>query len=157
MQHEHVTVPIPATQSDRRYSPHCVLAQFGIRIVRAWLRDTWGLWLPEHQAVVVAEGISPVQERCTLAHEVEHVLAGDEGGCGVNPAGTGEDRAQVEKLADLRAARKLIAISDLASVAQRELSLSETAAELEVTERLLKIRLNDLKEEAWPDTLKIAG
>lgn len=153
-----VTVPITVPQPERHYSPQRVLAHFGIRIVHAWLRDTWGLWLPEQRAVVVAEGISPVQERCTLAHEVEHVLANDAGGCGFNPAsGSGEVRAQVEKQADLRAARKLVAISDLASVAQRGLTLSVTAAELQVTERLLAIRLDDLKGEAWPDTLKIAG
>lgn len=151
------TVPLLTLQPERHYSPHCVLAQIGIRIVHAWLRDTWGLWLPEQRAVVVAEGISPVQERCTLAHEVEHILADDQGACGLDPVGTEAERALIEERADLRAARKLIAISDLGEVAQRELSLSETAAELDVTERLLTIRLDDLKGEAWPDTLKIAG
>jgi Zn-dependent peptidase ImmA (M78 family) len=151
------TIPLVVPQPERHYSPHCVLAQIGIRIVRAWLRDTWGLWLPDQRAVVVAEGISDVQERCTLAHEVEHILAGDQGACGLTPTGTEDERARIEQRADLGAARKLIAISDLGRIAQQELSLSETAAELGVTERLLRVRLHDLKGEAWPDTLKIAG
>jgi Zn-dependent peptidase ImmA (M78 family) len=155
--HEPDTVPIDAAEPDRHYSPHSVLKQLGIRIIRTWLRDTWGLWLPDRHAVVVAEGISEVQERCTLAHEVEHILANDQGACGMKATGSEPERAEIEHGLDLRASRKLIAISDLGTVAPKQLSLSETAAELKVTERLLKIRLTDLKGEAWPDTLKIAG
>lgn len=138
------------------YSPRAILDSLGIRIVRTWLRDTWGLWLPDRRTVVVAEGLSAVQERCTLAHEVEHILNGD-GCCGVSTGETPLSAVQREQRADREAARKLVGISDLARIAQCGLDLAGTAAELRVTERLLMIRLDDLKGEAWPATLKIAG
>ncbi len=140
----------------RIYAPRALLEQLGIRIVTTWLRDTWGLWLPDRRTVVIAENLNPVQERCTLAHEVEHVLAADSG-CGSSTDTTRASRIRVERRADREAARKLIGISDLALVAQRGLDMRETAAELDVTERLLAIRLDDLKGEAWPVTLKIGG
>ncbi|KOT27923.1 hypothetical protein ADK47_24120 [Streptomyces rimosus subsp. rimosus] len=55
-----------------------------------------------------------------------------------------------ERRADLKAARKLIAISDLCQVAQWAPDLPTVAAELGVTERLVEVRLNDLKGEGWP-------
>ena len=133
-----------------------ILNALGIRVVRTWLRDTWGLWLPDRRTVVVAEGLSAVQERCTLAHEVEHILAGD-GSCGTSTGESSLSALQREQRADREAARKLVGISDLARIAQRGLDVADTAAELRVTERLLMIRLDDLKGEAWPATLKIAG
>jgi Zn-dependent peptidase ImmA (M78 family) len=141
---------------NRSYAPRAILDSLGIRVTTTWLRDTWGLWLPDRRTVVIAENLNPIQERCTLAHEVEHVLAGDSG-CGTSTDTARASRVRVEQLADREAARKLIGISDLALVAQRSPTLSEAAAELDVTERLLAIRLEELKGEAWPATLKIAG
>lgn len=126
------------------YAPARILDQLGIPIVRTWLRDTWGAWSREHRTVVIASGLSLVQERCVLAHELEHVWA-DDTDCG--------NRAQnihQEQRADLEAARKLIAISDLAAVAQLGFDLHAAASELRVTERFLGIRLDDLEGEGWP-------
>lgn len=135
------------------YEPLNTLNCLGVRVVRTWLRDTWGAWSRDRHAVVLASGLSVIQERCVLAHEVEHVLALDEA-CGV-------DQRSVEARADLEAARKLIAISDLAVVAQRAATIHIAATELCVTERMLQIRLDDLKGEGWPwpqqDGLRIAG
>ncbi|WP_405776265.1 hypothetical protein [Streptomyces sp. NBC_01538] len=55
-----------------------------------------------------------------------------------------------ERRADLAAAHKLIGISDLAEVAQWASDIPTTAAELHVTERLLEVRVNDLRGEGWP-------
>lgn len=147
--------PLRIAAPTRHYSPRSILDALGVTVVRTWLRDTWGLWLPKEYTVVVAEGLSPVQERCTLAHEVEHILAGD-GGCS-SADGTALSPVRREQAADRQAARKLVGISDLAPAAHRGLSVSEVAAELGVTERLVMVRLDDLKGEAWPATLKIAG
>ena len=148
--------PLRLHHLPRSYSPRAILDSLGVRVIRTWMRDTWGLWLPDKMTVVIADGISAVQERCTLAHEVEHVLAGDRS-CGASTAESRLSAVQREQHADREAARKLVAISDLGRVAQRGLDRTDTAAELRVTERLLDIRLDDLKGEAWPATLKIAG
>lgn len=134
----------PLLPAGLHYAPAAILDQLGIPVVRTWLRDTWGAWSREHRAVVIASGLSPIQERCVLAHELEHVWA-DDADCG--------NRAQTvhqEQRADLEAARKLIAISDLAVVAQRAPDLHVAAVELMVTERILTVRLDDLKGEGWP-------
>lgn len=128
-----------------RYAPDLALEHLGIRVVRTWLRDTWAAWSREQRdTIVIASGLSVVQERCVLAHEIEHVLADDDA-CA--------DRALAvrrERRADLEAARKLVAISDLAAVAQWAPDVQSAAHELQVTERMLTVRLNDLRGEGWP-------
>lgn len=117
--------------------------------MRERLRDTWGAWSPFHRKIVVAVGLSAVQERCVLAHELEHVLA-DDVGCGVTSGPAQPLLLQQERMADLNAARKLIWISDLCEVAQYAPDVRTAAAELSVTERMLRIRLHDLEGEGWP-------
>ncbi|MEV7358165.1 ImmA/IrrE family metallo-endopeptidase [Kitasatospora sp. NPDC091276] len=135
----------------QQYDPHAELDRMGIPVVRQWLRDTWGAWSPEHRIVVVAQGISPVEERCVLAHEIEHILAGDVG-CG------GATSVRAERLADLRAARKLIGLSDFCAARQWAASPAELAAELGVTGWILKTRAIDLEGGAqWLGTSKIVG
>lgn len=135
------------------YSPGEILDRLGVPVIRTWLRDTWGAWSAEHGKVVVASGLSAIQERCVLAHELEHVLAGDTG------CATGALAARQERRADREAARKLIAISDLCAVAQWADDVRVAAVELRVTERLLRVRLNELDGEGWPwpGTSKTAG
>src|SRR5688572_10532628 len=53
-------------QAGLHYSPLIVLECLGVGVVHVWLRDTWGAWSPAHRTVVVASGLSPVQERCVL-------------------------------------------------------------------------------------------
>lgn len=128
-----------------QYAPALALEHLGIRVVHTWLRDTWGAWSRERSdVVVVASGLSVVQERCVLAHELEHVLA-DDTECGGHIASIRQERR-----ADLEAARKLVAISDLAQVAQWAPDVQSAACELQVTERILTVRLNDLRGEGWP-------
>lgn len=131
------------------YSPMRVLDQLGIPVVRVPLRDTWGAWSPVHRKVVVASGLSARQERCVLAHETEHALA-DDMGCGVGLDATHPLALHQERRADIEAARKLISISDLAAAAQWVDDIRLAAVELNVTERMLRIRLHDLNGEGWP-------
>lgn len=127
------------------YAPALALENLGIRVVRTWLRDTWGAWSRDQRnTIVIASGLSAVQERCVLAHELEHVLA-DDTECGGQIASLRQERR-----ADIEASRKLVAISDLAEVAQWAPDIQSAADELHVTERMLQVRLNDLKGEGWP-------
>jgi Zn-dependent peptidase ImmA (M78 family) len=140
------------------YSPLAVLDDLRIPVVRVHLRDTWGAWSPLHRKIVVAAGLSAAQELCVLAHEVEHALA-DDLGCGVGLEAAHPLSLPQERRADLLAARKLIAISDLAAVAQWADDVRTAADELGVTERMLRVRLHDLNGEGWPwpATSKTAG
>ncbi|MFF4848728.1 ImmA/IrrE family metallo-endopeptidase [Streptomyces sp. NPDC001194] len=131
------------------YSPLAELEQLRIPVVRVHLRDTWGAWSPVHRKIVVAVGLSAVQERCVLAHELEHALA-DDLGCGVGLDACHPLVIPQERRADTLAARKLIAISELAAVAQWADDVRIAAAELGVTERILRVRLHDLNGEGWP-------
>ncbi|WKX70067.1 ImmA/IrrE family metallo-endopeptidase [Streptomyces sp. XD-27] len=126
------------------YEPAVVLEQLGIHIKHTWLRDTWGAWCPSLRTIVIASGLSAVQERCILAHELEHVLA-DDAGCAEGPLAI-----RLERAADRAAARKLVAISDLAEVAKWAPDVHTAAAKLRVTERMLRVRLDDLEGEGWP-------
>lgn len=141
------------SQTGTQYSPLLVIEGLGITVARIWLRDTFGAWSPRHRKIVIAKGLSAVQERCVLAHELEHAIGGDIG-CEVGPRRVGQERR-----ADIEAARKLVAISDLGEVAQWTDDLHVAAEELGVTERILQIRLNELHGEGfpWPGTSKIAG
>jgi Zn-dependent peptidase ImmA (M78 family) len=133
------------------YDPSAELSRMGIGIVRCWLRDTLGVWSPQDQAVVVADGLSPIQERCVIAHELEHVLAGDMG-C------AGSRGVRAELLADRRAARKLVAVSDFYRAAQWAADEHELAEELQVTTWMVRARWADLEGGAqWRATSKIAG
>ncbi|WP_282204487.1 ImmA/IrrE family metallo-endopeptidase [Kitasatospora fiedleri] len=144
-------MPIAAGVVGLMYNPAAELEEMGIPILRCWLRDTWGIWSPERHAVVVADGLTPIEERCVLAHELEHVLAGDSG-CG------GTAGLQAERRAETRAARKLIALSDWARARQWAADEHELAAELNVTTWALRARHADLQGGAqWLGTSKIAG
>lgn len=140
------------------YSPMRVLEQLEIPVVRVHLRDTWGAWSPVHRKIVIAAGLSARQERCVLAHEAEHALA-DDMGCGVGLDAVHPLALHQERRADIEAARKLISISDLAAVAQWADDIRLAAVELNVTERMLRVRLHDLTGEGWPwpATSRIAG
>jgi Zn-dependent peptidase ImmA (M78 family) len=135
--------PSLAVPAGLHYAPEDILDQLGTRIVYTWLRDTWGVWSRDDHSIVIASGVSAAQEGCVLAHELEHVWAGDIG-CGSQIRSIRQERR-----ADPAAARKLMAISDLAEVAQWVSDIPTAAAELHVTERLLEVRLNDLRGEGW--------
>lgn len=135
------------------YSPAALLGELGIPVLSARLRDTWGAWSPVHRKIVVAVGLSPIQKRCVLAHEVEHVLAHD-AACGF-----GFLTDDQERHAEAKAALKLIAAADLAVAAKEAGDPHEAACLLGVTVRTLRIRLADLQGEcpSWLVTSKIAG
>lgn len=144
-------MPFAAVVAGLTYDPAAELEQMGIPVLRRWLRDTWGIWSPEHRAVVVADGLTPIEERCVLAHELEHILVGD-AGCG------GAAGLRAERAAEIRAARKLIALSDWARARQWAADEYELASELNVTTWVLRARHADLQGGAqWLGTSKIAG
>ncbi|MER5350657.1 ImmA/IrrE family metallo-endopeptidase [Kitasatospora sp. NPDC002551] len=142
---------VGTAEAEVQYDPAAELDRMGIPVVRLWLRDTWGVWSPKRRAVVIAAGLSPAEVRCVLAHELEHILAGDTG-CG------GRDGLRAERRADTLAARKLIGLSDYFAARQWATSEAELAEELGVTTWILRARGADLEGgTAWLATSRTAG
>lgn len=146
------------------YDVVSVCAGLGVHIRYVLLRDTWGAWIPQHHMIVLAVGLTAIQERCTLAHHIEHAIAGH-GPCGTGPyadllrsgGALGRLTAAQDSIADHAAARKLLTGVDLRPVAQCT-DLFTAAFRLGVTEHMLSLRLEDARKEgAWPGTLRTAG
>jgi hypothetical protein len=139
-------------------------SDLGVTVKRMRLRETWGAWIPRKNAIVLADGLSDIDERCTLAHHMEHALAGH-GPCGTGPHADrlrgarmlSSEAARQDDAADRGAARKLLAGVDLQPLALRR-DLPAAARRLGVTEHLLTLRLAELFGDGpWPGTSKIAG
>lgn len=68
-----------------------------------WLEDgAAGGWFPEHDLILLAPGLHPVEQRCTLAHELGHATHGHHAGT------SGWLHARQERQADQFAATLLI-------------------------------------------------
>ncbi|MGW7688928.1 ImmA/IrrE family metallo-endopeptidase [Streptomyces asiaticus] len=148
------------------YEPTRACREFGIPVERMRLRDTWGAWIPNRRLIILTTGLSPAEERCVLAHQVEHALVADTAGCGIGPYANSVRHQfssltiRQERRADREAARKLIPDSHVAAVARwARGNICVAAEKLGVTEGMLRVRLDDTGE-AWPwpqATSKIAG
>ena len=74
--------------------------------------DEMGWWDPTTRTIEINRSLSRVERRCTLAHEIQHVLAADSA-C----LGTADDlyfSSLMERRASVRAARELVPLEALA-------------------------------------------
>lgn len=111
--------------------------------------DAW--WLPWMRLIVVRASLHPTVKRCVLAHELVHVDRGDVQVAHIGPDGPRMSRRQ-ETAADREAARRLIALDDLAAAMRAHPSSPrDVAHELDVTVDVLQRRLEQLTavEGAW--------
>ncbi len=67
--------------------------------------DAW--WVPSEDAIVVDDRLDPIEERCAIAHEVEHAVAADV------PVDLLFFSRKQEQRANRRADRKLVELADL--------------------------------------------
>ncbi|MDT0451848.1 ImmA/IrrE family metallo-endopeptidase [Streptomyces hesseae] len=144
--------------SGKPYAPLERAQELGLHVRYATLADSWAWWVPSRRLIILSNGLTAVQERCALAHELEHAQRGDVD-CRVieHPTARTWGRRQ-ESRADEAAARRLISTAALEAAMRWAHSHEEAAQELQVTEHMLRVRLrlyrNDLE---CPDTLRIAG
>lgn len=62
-----------------RPDPYSYAETLGIDVVwQPLTARTNGLWIPEHRLVVLRPGMTEIQDRCTLAHELAHAVLGHE-------------------------------------------------------------------------------
>lgn len=86
------------------------------------------------RAIVLRSGMSIVEERATLWHELQHADRGDEHSCDKT------ERLYIDK----HAARQAIPLDDLADALLWSEHPSERADQLKTTEYLLQVRLDHL-------------
>lgn len=121
------------------YDPVKELRGLGVHIRRADLRAAWAIWVPGKSAVVLATGLTRVQERCILAHQAHHLVGDD-------PAVA--DPYERERLADLGAAARLIDERQAHKVLSATTRADHAAEALGVTRRVLDTWLD------WNHTAK---
>jgi Zn-dependent peptidase ImmA (M78 family) len=95
------------------YSPWAEVAKMcDVLVGFVMLDDGLGWWEPDERVILLDRRLDRIGRRCTLAHELEHVLAGD-AAC-VGTANDGYFTTVMERRAATRAARKLIPLAALA-------------------------------------------
>lgn len=131
--------------------------------------DEMGGWVADDRSILLDQGLSEVEERCTGVHEGVHALRNDRPLKGIGPDGDRLDRRQ-ERDVDRIAARLLLG-ADTARVAEvvaRTHNLAEAAWEIGVEEpmlwtflhecltddekRGLQDRADKIEEQTWPLT-----
>jgi Zn-dependent peptidase ImmA (M78 family) len=139
------------------YNPWDAAEELGLHIRYAPLRDSWSWWVPSDRLVVMANRLTQVQERCALAHEIEHAIKDDSECRNTSPIEHVWARRQ-EIRADDAAARKLVPAVDLEEALNWATSREEAAYELGVTEHMLRVRLRIRRRELeWLDTSRTGG
>jgi Zn-dependent peptidase ImmA (M78 family) len=113
------------------YNPWDHAEQLGLTVIERPIRTANGLWVPDHQLIVLKTGMKMRHKRCVLAHEIGHADLGHR-----------DDRPKHEVQANRYAAERLINHDHLLQLAEWIDNPHHLALELEVTHQLLRIYLN---------------
>lgn len=105
-----------------------------------------GWWLREERAIVLDDRLTRTERRTYLAHELVHADHNDHNCAHDGPDGPRIARRR-ETAADNVAARRLVALEELADALAWARAPQEAAAELDVTVPLLQRRLAALTDE----------
>lgn len=114
-----------------KYDPYAHAEQLGIEVIHRPIRTANGLWLPDHNTIVIRSGMRAVHDRSALAHELGHAVLGHR-----------DDRPKHEVLADRYAATNLIDLDECRRLLKWVPDSARLAQELEVSTRLLRVFLN---------------
>lgn len=114
-----------------KYDPYKHAEELGITVIHRKIRTANGMWIPDHNMIVIRSGMRRVHDRSTLAHELGHVVHGHR-----------DDRPKHEVQADRWAATQLIDLDHCREVMEWVPDAARLAAELEVSPRLARVFLN---------------
>lgn len=112
------------------FDPYALAEASGIDVIHRKIRSAHGLWLPEHNLIVVRTGLRQSHDRTVLTHELGHALLGHE-----------DDSPKHELQADMFAARKLISACDFEQASRVSTCCWHLAQELGTTQRIVKTYL----------------
>lgn len=111
----------------RAYDPWEHADRLGVDVIVRPLRTAHGLWLPEHNTILVHSKLRAGARRNVLAHEIGHAALAHQ-----------DDRPKHELQADRFAARNLICPDELAELYQWCPDEQRIVSELGVTTRLFR-------------------
>lgn len=109
-----------------KYDPYEHAEDLGIAVIHRPIRTANGLWLPDHQVIVIKTGMRALHDRSTLAHEIAHALLGHE-----------DDRPKHEVAADRYAGTLLIHPQECERAMRHVSDVPSLSLELQVSQRIL--------------------
>ena len=113
------------------YDPYEHAEQLGIEVVHRPIRTANGMWIPDHNLIVIRSGMKARYDRSILAHELGHATYGHR-----------DDRPKHEVQADRFAAEHMVDATALKELMTWVPDSSKLALELDVSPRLLRVYLN---------------
>ncbi len=120
------------------FDPYDLAEALGINVIHRPIRSAHGLWIPEHNTIVIRSGLRRIHDRVALTHEIGHAIHGHD---------CSEPKQELQ--ADIFAAKKLIDPKLLKRLKPYRDDVAALALELGVTQRLLRIFF----EHCWHDQL----
>jgi Zn-dependent peptidase ImmA (M78 family) len=111
-----------------QFDPYDFADALGINVIHRAIRSAHGLWIPEHNTIVIRSGLRLIHDRVALTHELGHAINGHE-----------TDDPKKELQADIFAAKKLINPERLQRLEHYRDDAAALALELGVTQRILRV------------------
>lgn len=116
------------------YEPHDHATALGIQVIYGKPRTANGLWLPDHNTIILKRGMRSLHERSVLAHEIGHAALGHR-----------ESTPRNERQADRFAARNLVSADRLARVAAGDTDPAQWCYDLGVMPYILTAYFDHLR------------
>ncbi|WP_066940313.1 ImmA/IrrE family metallo-endopeptidase [Streptomyces sp. NBRC 110611] len=142
------------------FDPEAELEKLSVPIQYLPLHDVLAAWDAEHGKVYCTLGLSPIQKRCALTHELAHIALKHQRCAFGDDSLTTLASISQERTAEMWAARKLITSVQLAVARESGLQPAAIARELEITPRIYRARLlaEQYDEQRWLGTdLELVG
>jgi Zn-dependent peptidase ImmA (M78 family) len=114
-----------------RYDPYKHAEDLGITVIHRNIRCANGLWVPDHDLIVIRSGMRAVHDRSALSHELGHAVLGHR-----------DDRPKHEVMADRYAANNLLVLEEVVDAMKTAPDCHRLAHELGVSTRLMRVWLN---------------
>lgn len=122
-----------------RYDPYEHAEALGIEVIHRPIRSAHGLWLPDHNLIVIRSGMRRIHDRSALAHEIAHAELGH-----------ADDRPLHERRADMFAAEYMVSEKECRAAAALVPDVHGLSFELCVSVRILSAWFSRRAVQAEP-------
>jgi len=119
------------------YDPYEHAAQLGIEVIHRRIRSANGFWYPDHNLIVVRQGMRAVHDRAALAHEIGHADLGHT-----------DDQPKHEVQADRYAALHLVDEERAMELCRWTQDNARIAAELGVSGKMWRVWWNVRRQQS---------